>query len=264
MNPVRQINHIIVIQSLPNGDVMTGKELYDDVIKRHIDLKEGENKITHKFFDVKNKATLVDILKYIAANSRYMPGAILIHFEMHGSAKKDGLVLADLSLISWKELVELFRPINIATCNKLFITMATCFGRHLYEGVNPTEKSPYQAFISASKEVKVSEVMEKFNLLFEILIESGDLIHAYLEHEKTGTNFYYKDSLSSFEDSIALFISNLGSDPATLERIIDQPDLKRELDNGNISNAQLAEMLTMAFKQNYEKHKAAFNFTDCV
>src|ERR1043165_9129703 len=43
----------------------------------------------------------------------------------------------------WENLVEYFRPINVITRNNLFITMATFYGRFLYLGVDPYQKSPY-------------------------------------------------------------------------------------------------------------------------
>jgi hypothetical protein len=264
MTQVRNINHIIVIQSLPTGDIMTGKELYDDVIKPRIDLLQKQAiKMTHNFFDCPDKNSFVDALKYVQANSAYMPGGILIHFELHGSSNKDGLVLADGAFISWKEIVELLRPINISTCNKLYITLATCYGRYLWLGIDPFQKSPYQTYISASKAVTTGEVIDKFNLLFELLIDSGDLIKAYTEHEKSGTSFYYKDSLTSFEDSVKLFLDNLRNDPKCRERIVDHPVLKASLGSGKVSDKDMDETIKKAFAYILDKQIDAFNFSDC-
>ncbi len=89
MNEVRKINHIFVIQSLPAGDKPTGEELYADVIKRRIDLMQADNiKMTHAYFDTKDKNAFTDSLKYIHANSPYLPGGLLIHLEIHGSNEK--------------------------------------------------------------------------------------------------------------------------------------------------------------------------------
>lgn len=264
MSVKRKINHIVVIESLPDGDIMTGKELYEDVVKRHIDLLQEQSiKMTHVFFDAKTKNNFIESLKYVNTNSKYIPGGILIHIETHGSREKDGLVLADNSFISWKELVELLRPINIATCNKLYITMATCYGRFLYLGVEPSEKSPYQAYISASIAVKTSEIIEKFSLLFEILIQCGDLIFAYTELEKTKSNFFYMDSLRTFEEGIILLKRNLRSDPKYKENILDHPLLKDSLASGKVNNNQMDKIIEFVFKDIYIKHKKAFDFSDC-
>lgn len=264
MSVVRKINHIFVIQSLDNDDKPTGEELYNDVIKRRIDLLQSEaNKMTHAFFHTKDKIAFVDSLKYIQTNAPYLSGGLLIHFEIHGSADKEGLVLADGSFVIWKEVVELLRPINISTCNKLFVTLATCFGRFMYLGVDPNLKSPYQAYISASKTVKVIEVMESFNTLFEILIDCGDLVHSYLEHEKYNSPFFYKDSLTTFEDHIRSVRSKMLNDPEFKKRIQDHPVLKGQLATGQVDQATLDEITEMAWQDTLRRHAEAFNFVDC-
>ena len=262
--PVRKINDIYVVQSLPVGDKPTGQELYEDVIKRHIDFLQPEKiKMTHFYLEPNNKNNFSESLRYIQSNIPYQQGGILIHFEIHGSNKQDGLILADNSFVSWKELVEFLRPINISTCNKLFITMATCYGRYLYIGVDPFEKSPYQAYVSASREVKTFEVLESFNTLFEILIASGDLIYAYLEHEKTNSPFYYKDSLATFEDTMKMYRNGLDTNPEYKQKILDHPVLQEQLSSRQINQAIIDHMIKAAFDEIVLRQVEAFNFTEC-
>lgn len=264
MTEVRKIKHIFVIQGLFDEDRPTGEELYNDVIKRRIDLIQSETiKMTHAYFDVKDKNAFIDSLKYIQANAPYLSGGLLIHFEMHGSSEKDGLVLGDSSLVTWKEIVELLRPINISTCNKLFVTLATCFGRYMYLGVDPDLKSPYQAYISASREVLVYEVLESFNTLFEILIDCGDLVHSYLEHEKSNSPFFYKDSLTIFEEYMVTQRKDMLNDPEWKKRVLDHPVLQEQLANGKADQATLDKIMEAAWQELVKRHADAFNFSDC-
>lgn len=265
MSVVRKINHIFVIQSLPIGDKRTGEELYTDVIKRRIDLLQADNiKMTHAYFDTNDKNAFIESLKYIQTNAPYLSGGLLIHFEIHGSNDKDGFVLGDGSLVTWKESVELLRPINISTCNKLYLTLATCFGRYIYLGVDPNLKSPYQAYISASRIVYNYEVMESFNTLFEILIDCGDLVHSYLEHEKNNSPFFYKDSLTTFEEHIKIVREKMLNDPEFKKRIQDHPTLKKQLATGQVDQATLDYITEMAWKDTLKRHVDAFNFSDCT
>lgn len=141
--------HIIVIQSLFIEDDNSGEDLYNDIIKRYIDY--NKKSIAHQFHRVSSKEELAEILRYIDSNAIYIPGGIVIHFEIHGSEGKDGLILSDRSLITWKELITFFREINIKTDNRLYITLATCYGRYLFEGVDSDKKSPYSGYISDRK-----------------------------------------------------------------------------------------------------------------
>jgi len=186
---IGNIKHIVIIQSLVN-EKLTGEELYNDCVRRRIDYQNKP--MTHRLQNVHSKEELIELLRYFQYNASLLTGGILIHLEMHGDAALKGLILSNGELIEWKELIELFRPINIITCNKLFISMATCNGRFLYRGVDPYQKSPYSGFISASIIVNTAEILDKFSILFEHLIESGNLVKAYLKMEKTESTFIIK------------------------------------------------------------------------
>ena len=165
--------------------------------------------MTHAFHNTLDKTALIEILKYYCINSEYMNGGILIHFEMHGSENREGLILADNSFISWFEITELLRIININSKNQLYVTMATCYGRYIFRGMEMDKKTPFSGYISASKEVIVEEILGDFKILFEDLIQSGNLVYSYLELEKQGSNFYYKDSKAVFEENFEAFKNNL-------------------------------------------------------
>jgi hypothetical protein len=258
---IGSIKHIVVIQSLLEGE-RTGLTIYNDVIKRRIDhLQQDSIKMTHVFFDVATKEALIDSLRYINANARYVPGGILIHLEMHGNM--DGLALADNSRIGWKELVELLRPINIGTCNKLFLTMATCYGRYLYKGVDPYEKSPYSGFISASERVVEEEIEIKFSLLFESLIEYGNIVFAYTELEKTESNFYYKDSERVFEEAFLQTQERCVADEEFRNSIIGDEETKKLLSDTEISPEARDIILKRVLSDLYKNQKKAFDFSDC-
>jgi hypothetical protein len=258
---IGNVKHIAVIQSLTDGE-RTGHTLYNDVIKRRIDLMQRESiKMTHAFFNTPTKEALIDTLRYINANASYVPGGILIHLEMHGNM--DGLGLTDSSHITWKELVELLRPINIGTCNKLFLTMATCYGRYLYLGVVPYKKSPYSGFISASERVVEGEIEIKFSLLFESLIEYGNIVYAYTELEKSESNFYYKDSERVFEEAFLQIQERCLTDEEFRNSIIGDEATKQLLSSAEISPEARDKILKMALSDLYKKQKKAFDFSDC-
>ncbi len=120
---IGDVKHIVIIESLVN-EKLTGKELYNDHIRRQIDLYEKP--ITHKYHSINSKNNLIVLLKDYQEKANDMNGGVLFHFDMHGHNELEGLILSDDSLVKWKELADLLRHINIVTSNKLFITMGTC------------------------------------------------------------------------------------------------------------------------------------------
>lgn len=258
---IGDIKHIVIIQSLVD-ERLTGDEIYTDCIRRRIDYQNKP--MTHRLLNAHSKKELIELLKYFEYNASLLTGGILIHLEMHGAENLKGLVLSNGELIEWKELVELFRPINIISCNKLFITMATCNGRFLYKGVDPYKKSPYSGFISASTTVYASEIVDKFLILFEHLIENGNLVNAYLEMEKTESNFYYKDSERTFNDSYKMSMDKFKNDKAYKDKFLkDAVETAKKMGDPEPDEEMQELIFKKVTEDIYNKQKEAFEFFDC-
>jgi hypothetical protein len=257
---VGKIKHIIVIESL--NALKTGEALYNDVIERRIKYYQPDNdKMTHRFFNPKTKNDFLEVLNYIIFNSDNIQGGLLIHLEMHGSSDLNGLILADDSLILWTELTELFRQINIKMCDKLFITMATCFGRHLYKGGNAKLKSPYSGYISASNEVLVDEVMRDYTILFESLIETRNIVESYLHLDSKGSSFFYKDSLAVFEDSFKSILEKMKADPNIKTNILKIAMEESAKAGEPIADKEMKDLIfNLALENAYKQHKEAYIF----
>ncbi|MDN4166956.1 hypothetical protein QWY31_15705 [Cytophagales bacterium LB-30] len=260
---IGKIKHIIVLESLDatDGGRFTGETLYNDFIKMRID--SYQKNFTHKFYKVNSKETFSEIIKYIQHNADYMQEGIVIHLEMHGDSKLNGLVFSNGVLIKWDEICDLLRPINVATKNKLFLTMGTCNGRYIYKGVDPYKKSPYSGYISASKTVKPEEIYTKFGLLFEHLIENGNIVNSYLEMEKTESNFYYKDSKRVFKEAFSETMENLTNNLDLKEEILKVSIEQTKKATGKELTEQESEaILKKALRDIYDKQLKAFDFEE--
>jgi hypothetical protein len=255
---IGDIKHIIVIQSLSVTETQSGKELYDDVIVRHIDRLGSE--ITCQYYNANDDISMSQLLNHINEIAVYVPGGLVIHFEMHGSVDLNGLILANGALVNWDEIISLLRPINIKTNNQLYVTMATCFGRYLYKGVDPYLKSPYSGYISASTEVTITEVIEDFSLLFEQSIEMGNIIEAFLELERQGSNFYYKDSKMTFTESIKTVKDKLDNDIDFRQNFLKEVNAEFKTKGVEGTTEEIDELAKLAFNTIVAKQRKAFEF----
>lgn len=262
-----EISHIIVIQSLLDEDEPTGKILYNDIIARGIEQhKQG---ITHVYYEVSNKQDLEDVLSSIVNIARNTPHGILIHFEMHGKHTfldeenlipyykregNDGLQTSDGSIVTWIELVELFREINIASNNNLYISLASCHGRYLFEGVEPDKKSPYKAYVSASREVINDEILQSFHCIFENLVKNKNFTASYEICQSSA--FYYKDSEETFKINILDIKNRLDTDEAFRDSLISSEARALGIDDPDI----LIQIIQEVYNTIYFKYKAAFDF----
>jgi len=206
---IGKIGTIIIIESLSDGEHKTGSELYDDYIRLQIDYNPNKTHLNHRFTTVNSKDEFNDYLEYILVNSEYMNHGILIHLEMHGSANRDGLILNSNELLDWKYLNDKFRQINIKINDKLFITMATCFGRFIFNDIDINQKSSYSGYISSSQEVYPQEIINVFKELFTSLIDKENIIDAYLTTDTNNNKFYYKDRKRAFFEAHKNFLNQL-------------------------------------------------------
>ena len=83
-------NRIYIIESLQPGDKLTGTDLYNDLLRYQF--------IKHPDFEAilkrpRDKNEWHQILDEIYADCITNRNAPILHFEVHGSVEKDGLVL---------------------------------------------------------------------------------------------------------------------------------------------------------------------------
>jgi len=252
------IQHIVIIQSLV-GERLTGTELYEDCIRRRIDLQNLN--FTHAFYNVDSQQSLTDLLGHYGNVAANYENGLVIHLEMHGDENLSGLVLSNGQLITWLELVDLFRKINLDTRNNLYVTMATCNGRYMYTAVDPNLKSPYAAYISASMKVPNDQIAEVFFALFDNVLDNANLLTSYLSLQEQSADFYYKDSKTTFEEGFK----------DTLDKLYGDENLKAEILADASKAAQKATGVKMtpesenivfenAIKDIYNRHYNAFKF----
>ncbi|SDE84924.1 hypothetical protein SAMN05216464_11042 [Mucilaginibacter pineti] len=157
-------NGIVVIQSLPDEEVQTGKILYDDIIARRCD-QNGHGKY---FYNPADKAAFFVCLEEICAyvhQDELMP---VIHFEIHGSQK--GLALKNGEHVLWTEIQEYCRFINTSVQNQLIITLATCYGSGIWQMIDITKPAPYWGYIGPREKIGSGNLMEDFGDFYDSLL----------------------------------------------------------------------------------------------
>src|SRR2546422_669733 len=115
---------IAVVQSLPIGEMQTGRRLRDDLDALNVFHQRG---IDVSFHNISGKS------QFLACLTQLQQEAIqgiwpLLHIECHGADDTTGIILADRSFIAWAELKPYLTTINIATHCNLLIVLGACYG----------------------------------------------------------------------------------------------------------------------------------------
>jgi len=161
-------NKLWVIESLPSGELRTGKNLFDNQLDK---AKQVQKDLVVEFADPITKAEFFDVLKKIkneALNGVYP----MLHFECHGC--KDGLGTAIGEIIEWDEIRETLIDINRSTKLNLMIVIAACNGAHLIKVSTKLDAAPFWAIIGPDVEVTAGHIQDNFGRFYESFFSDLD------------------------------------------------------------------------------------------
>jgi len=150
-----------VIESLPSGELKTGKNLVDNQLAN---AKQQQPDLIVEFAEPITKAEFFEVLETIKneALSGMFP---MIHFECHGC--EDGLGTASGELIEWDELREILIEINFSCKLNLMIVIAACNGAHLIKVSTKLDAAPFLAIIGPEVEVTAGHIKDNFGRFYE-------------------------------------------------------------------------------------------------
>lgn len=164
---------VVIIDVLAASDLQTARRLFDDLTH----LRDQEGAAYVQYFKANTKTELVAILDAVrsATLSGFKP---ILHFEAHGS-KENGLQIGvGPENISWQELGEKLREINIASRNSIGIVMAACFGFEQLEAIDILQPCPYNFLIGPPEEVQSGFIDDRMSLVYRELFASHSLEQA--------------------------------------------------------------------------------------
>lgn len=163
-------NKIYILESLDESEIQTGKNIFNDLIRWKTN---GNYSLYSEYFNINNKVDFDNSFLHIKSDIKrgFYP---FIHFEMHGSKRKGGLILKSREQISWQELSKFTRDINITTKNNLIISLATCYGSNFINSIDINEVAPFSCCISTLEEITAEEVEVNFMSFFETILSTTD------------------------------------------------------------------------------------------
>jgi len=194
---------IWVIESLPAGDLKTGRNLVENQLRqakhRHPDLAVA-------FTQPDSKEDMLHVLATIRDEARHQGLGPMIHFECHGC--HDGLQTANGEFVLWEDLRQLLIEINQACRVNLVIVLAACNGAHLIKVASKLDRAPFWAIIGPDKPVTAGDLERDVGAFYAKFFESldADESMAVLNQSVTGTDRKYH-----FLSAVGLFMKAFAS-----------------------------------------------------
>jgi hypothetical protein len=168
-----QVNAIVWIRSLPEGELGPTRRILDDLAQ----LGPGGGLPVFEFA-VGDRAELAVVLKDLAEQAAQGLRPIL-HFDAHGNAEGGLLLAPSGEWAPWSDLLEALRVINIQTGNNLVAVFALCFGLHLYKQVELAKAVPAYLFIAPAKAVSVGFLEDETCAFYKTLHQAGAFFPAF-------------------------------------------------------------------------------------
>lgn len=168
-----KFNRIFVIESLQTNEEQTGKELYEDLLRR----KESAALKT-AYYPVHGKSELITCFDTINNQCRQDIVPVL-HLEIHGDSQGRGLVMQSGELVYWNELYDKFININTTVGNNLFVTLAVCHGAYMMELLQLGYRAPYYGILGSFDTLMTQDLQIRFYEFYDTLLSTCNLNDAY-------------------------------------------------------------------------------------
>ena len=188
-----QFNKLFVVQSLHDTELQTGQRLVEGTLEpklKGLGLGLTYVKVSNRaeFF-----AAMDDIWRQCAeSNPRIYP---ILHLDAHGKADRTGIaMLPSGEKVTWDELAEKCRSINVECHNNLIVASGLCHGLLSITSVNMRDSAPFLAVVGPEETVTAGEIDVGFPSFYRELLQSGELATA-MSHLSSKFGLFLADRL---------------------------------------------------------------------
>ena len=206
---------VYIIESLPEGDLKTGRNLYENLSSMWC--LDDDYDVIYKEVECKRELALLlyELSECVKSNNSH--NYYILQFETHGS--ETGMKLSSDEEVSWGELFSMIRPININMNDTLLVVLSMCNSKCIAYNIEPQERSPFRGVV-------VTDQILEAGYLDSIWVDFyKNLREHFFEATSTG---YFSDFTPEhiwFFNQEFIFDLHTGFDE-------NYPDLYAELKNG--------------------------------
>jgi len=163
-------NKIYVIESLPDNEPKTGTNLHNDIIRRKL---WKHNNIQSDIVIINSKAEFFDFFESVKNEMTQNQIIPYFHFEIHGNP--NGFNLKSSEQVNWTELHHRLIELNLLVKNRIWLSLATCFGAYIYYIIRPWDRCPFYGFIGPWDTINIIDLQASYEKYFDTLFDNFDL-----------------------------------------------------------------------------------------
>ncbi|MER9337213.1 hypothetical protein NKJ06_25050 [Mesorhizobium sp. M0293] len=144
-----QTNAIVWIRSLPEREMGPTRRILED-----LEGLASAGGFPVFAYAVRDRAELSDLFRQLTTEAEQGLRPVL-HVDAHGTVAEGLLLAPSGERVSWGEIIEGLRTLNVATANNLTCIFALCYGLHLYQQVSLRRPVPSYLFCAPPAEISV-------------------------------------------------------------------------------------------------------------
>jgi hypothetical protein len=122
----------------------------------------------------------------------------ILHFDMHGDAKHGIRLNGSGEFISWPDLVDRLRIINMATGNNLCVVSSACSSMESVYQVALSRPCPFFILIAPEREVSAGYLEDRIFPFYRTLFEDQQVLEAHARHLAPGVALHYCERMLAF------------------------------------------------------------------
>ncbi len=262
MDSTTEINKykIVIIQSLKDNDLKTGKKLYDN-LSSVLPLKYPDTSV--ELYDVRNKVEWAEAFHKIY-NELADGELITLQIEAHGC--EDGIGLTSDELVTWEQFYGIVRLINMKMMNLLLVCMSMCYGGALLTHFEPQRRAPFLAFIGTGREIKAGVLLDGFTAFYENyhnLLDSfaafEALKNATIDAATGKSPFWMITSEEIFQKTL-----DPDRDPDNFKHIVNEQYVKQKVEGKDVTWEQVSNEIRELLKETYNRYYDNYTFRDVI
>lgn len=165
---------VIVIESLRESDLRSGRDLFDGTIAPACHADPG---LLGELYTPAYRTDFFAVLASVKKMARDFGRSPVIHLETHGNT--DGIELGSGEFVNWSEIAPVLAAINQVSRMNLLVVSAMCCGWHMSSILRPTDRAPAFGIIGTDEDdISAGDLYSAMKRFYGELLSSLDLRRA--------------------------------------------------------------------------------------
>jgi hypothetical protein len=154
-NSSASFDSIYIVESLPDGELKTGMEVFERAIRPAVFSEDG---FVCEVYQPRTKGDFLRTLHHVQQLAEKHGRAPVLQLDAHGSPA--GLLLHSGERLTWEELIPLLTRLNQTSRMNLVVLAAMCNGWYLSDILKPTDRSPAFAIIGSRDTIPAGVLLD--------------------------------------------------------------------------------------------------------